>query len=65
MSDTATTDHNTRRNDSVECIDPENIVIALPRRSELSVSGGVRTVPFERRTPTEAIDEDTEPVLAD
>ena len=68
MSDLAATTTHTKRNESVECIDPENIVIALPRsdRGNLTVSGGVRTLPAER--PSVAIDginEDTEPVLAD
>ena len=49
----------------IECIDPEAIVIALPRRSSLAVSGGVRTVAADRPMASDGINEETEPVLAD
>ena len=69
MSETSDSYRLPKRNPAVECIDPENIVIALPRRGGLTVSGGIRTVVAEAPAPgvaaSEAIDEMEEPVLAD
>lgn len=48
----------------IECIDPENIVIALPRRASMQVSGGIRTIQVGRPSADE-INGETEPVLAD
>jgi hypothetical protein len=67
MSETSDTYQLPKRNAEVECIDPENIVIALPRRGGLTVSGGIRSVVAESTRPTASAraDEETEPVLAD
>jgi hypothetical protein len=62
MSELATST-TSKRNQGIQCIDPEEIVIALPRRGAIAVSGGVRTLDGVRVSETDL--DDVEPVLAD